>query len=293
MIKGRIVKGIAGFYYVKTSEGIIESRARGVFRDVNVNLTPLVGDYVKIRISDEDNTGYIIEVEDRKTKLSRPPVANISQALIVMSVKSPDINTWLLDKFLVMADYEGLDIIICINKADLDEVAADMLKEIYLKAGYRVVVTSIVDGRGMEKLKQELKGQTTILAGPSGAGKSSLINYLYPGFQLQIGEVSDKSQRGKHTTRHTEILEVEEDTFVLDSPGFSSLTLEFIREYEDLRNYFKEIKKYGSECKFLSCLHDREPGCKVKENVEKEIIDENRYKNYLLLLDEIKNIRRY
>lgn len=293
MIEGRIVKGIAGFYYVKTSEGIVESRARGVFRDVNVKITPMVGDYVKIRISEEDKTGYIVEIEDRKTKLLRPPVSNISQAIIVMSVKSPDINTWLLDKFLVMAEYEDLDILICINKCDLDREAADELKETYKKAGYKVIITSIIEDIGLEKVKYELRDHTTVFAGPSGTGKSSLLNSIYPGFKLQVGDISIKSQRGKHTTRHIELLEVEKDTFVLDTPGFSSLKLDFIKEHENLRNYFREIDKYGSECKFLSCLHDKEPGCKVKEKVEKNIIDENRYKNYLLLLEEIKNIRRY
>lgn len=291
MIRGRIVKGIAGFYYVKTDQGIIQSRARGVFRDEK--LTPLVGDMVKIKISDEDNTGYVIELEDRTTKLLRPPVANITQAVIVMSVKNPDINTWLLDKFLVMAEYENLDILITINKCDLDEKEAKRLREIYENIGYRTILTSAVDHIGIDRLKEELKNNITVFAGPSGAGKSSLLNSLYPGFKLQTGDISLKNKRGKHTTRHTELLEVEEDTFVLDSPGFSSLNLDFIKEYENLRSYFKEIESYGSKCKFQSCLHDREPGCNVKAGVENGLIDKDRYKNYLSLLEEIKNIRRY
>ena len=291
MIEGRIVKGIAGFYYVKTSQGVIQSRARGSFRDDN--LVPMVGDIVKIKISEEDNTGYVIEIKGRDTKLLRPSVSNISQALIVMSIESPDINTWLLDKFLVMAEYENLNIVICINKYDLGNKKAKEIKNIYEKVGYKVILTSVIDDIGIDDLKEVLKNNTTVFAGPSGVGKSSLLNSLYPGFKLQTGDISAKNKRGKHTTRHVELLEVEEETFVLDSPGFSSLRLDFIDEHESLRSYFKEIEKYGSECKFSSCLHDKEPGCKVKENVEKEIIDKDRYKNYLLLLEEIKNIRRY
>lgn len=291
MIEGRIIKAIAGFYYVKTSQGVIQSRARGVFRDDNI--TPLVGDLVKIKISDEDNTGYVFEIADRKTKLLRPPVANITQAVIVMSVKNPDINTWLLDKLIVMAEYENLDILIVINKCELGEAEAKRLEEVYKKIGYRTLLTSAEEHIGIDGLKKELKNNISVFAGPSGAGKSSLLNSLYPGFKLQTGDISVKNKRGKHTTRHTELLEVDEDTFVLDSPGFSSLQLEFIKEHESLRSYFKEIEKYGSQCKFQSCLHDREPACKVKENVEKGIIDKDRYENYLSLLEEIKNIRRY
>lgn len=291
MIEGRIIKAIAGFYYVKTKEGIIQSRARGVFRDEN--LTPLVGDMVNIRISTEDNTGYVVEIKDRSTKLLRPPVANITQAVIVMSVKHPDINKWLLDKFLVMAEHENLDIVICINKCDLGEKQAIEIQNVYKNIGYKTILTSVIQNIGIKDLKEELKDNITVFAGPSGAGKSSLLNALYPGFKLQTGDISTKTKRGKHTTRHTELLEVEENTFVLDSPGFSSLKLDFIERHEELRHYFKEIEKHGENCKFLSCLHDREPGCKVKENVEKEIIDRDRYKNYLSLLEEIKNIRRY
>lgn len=291
MIKGRIIKAIAGFYYVKTSEGIIQSRARGVFRDEN--LTPLVGDVVNIRVSTEDNTGYVVEIDNRSTKLLRPPVSNITQAVIVMSVRNPDINTWLLDKFIVMAEYEDLDIVICVNKCDLGYEEAKKLKDIYEKIGYKIILTSVKKNIGIDALKKELKNNITVFAGPSGVGKSSLLNSLYPGFKLQTGDISNKTKRGKHTTRHIELLEFEENTFVLDSPGFSSLKLDFIKEHESLRSYFKEIEKYGQDCKFLSCLHDKEPGCKVKENVEKNNIDTKRYKNYLSLLEEIKNIRRY
>lgn len=291
MLEGIIIKGIGGFYYVKTKEGIIESRARGVFRDTGI--TPLVGDRVKIRMNDDDNTGYVDEILPRTNELVRPPVANISQAIIVMSIKSPDINTWLLDKFLLMAEYINLNIIICLNKLDLSKDKSIELKDIYLKAGYKVIITSTKEDIGINELKSALKGHVTVFAGPSGVGKSSLLNKISPYFDREIGDISLKSKRGKHTTRSVELLELREDTFVLDTPGFSSLNLDFIEEPSEVKDYFKEINKYGVECRFQSCLHDKEPGCAVKSYVEKGIIDDKRYSNYLLLLEDIRNIRRY
>ncbi len=291
MVDGIIIKGIGGFYYVKTSKGIIESRARGVFREDN--LTPLVGDRVKIRISDEDNTGYIVEIEPRKTQLLRPPVANVTQAIIVMSIKKPEINSWLLDKFLLMAEYEGLEVLICLNKADLDEDKALEYKEIYEKAGYDVIMTSAKENLGIDKLRDRLSNNISVFAGPSGAGKSSILNLINPSFKLETGDVSMKTKRGKHTTRHVELLDLDDNSYVLDSPGFSSLNLDFIEDETEVRDYFREIHKYGGECRFLSCLHHKEPDCSIKEYVENGVIHKERYKNYLLLLDEVKNIRRY
>lgn len=291
MLKGIIVKGIGGFYYVKTLEGIIESRARGVFRDENI--TPLVGDKVTVRISEEDGTGYIVDIEERKTQLLRPPVANVTQAIIVMSVKSPNINTWLLDKFLLMAEYEGLDVIICLNKYDLDEKLSEKYKWIYEKAGYKVLLTSCKLDRGIDELKNQLHNNISVFAGPSGVGKSSLLNKVDHRLDLEIGTVSNKTKRGKHTTRHIELLELFEESFILDTPGFSSLNLDFIEDENHVKDYFREIHKYGRDCRFLTCLHDKEPDCRVKEKVEEGLIDEDRYHNYLLLLNEVRNIRRY
>ncbi len=291
MLKGRIIKGVGGLYSVKTSEGVIMSRARGVFRVENT--TPLIGDLVNIRISQEDKMGYIIDIYDRKSQLLRPPVANITQAIVVMSVKQPEINTWLLDKFLLMAEYENLDTVVCINKSDLDEKKAEDLKEIYEKAGYEVIITSIIEKKGIGEVKRHLENNISVFAGPSGVGKSSLLNEIHEGFKLETGVVSLKSERGKHTTRHIELLEIDENSFVLDSPGFSSLNLDFIEDETEIRNYFKEIHEYGENCKFLSCLHNKEPGCAVKKAVEENHIDKNRYENYLLLLEEVRNIRRY
>lgn len=291
MLEGIIVKGVGGFYYVKTINGIIESRARGVFRDEGI--TPLVGDRVKIRISEEDNSGYVDEILPRTNELLRPPVANVSQAIIVMSIKNPDINTWLLDKFLLMAEHINLNIIICFNKLDLSEKKVVELRDIYVKAGYKVIITSIKDDIGIDELKASLKGHITVFAGPSGVGKSSLLNKFNPNFNRETGDISSKSKRGKHTTRSVELLELEDDTFVLDTPGFSSLNLDFINEPSDVKQYFKEINKYGAECRFQSCIHDKEPDCAVKDYVKDGTIDETRYSNYLLLLNDIRNIRRY
>lgn len=291
MVNGIIIKGIGGFYYVKTESGIVECRARGIFREEN--LTPLVGDKVKIRISDEDNTGYIEEIYPRTSQLLRPPVANITQAIIVMSIKKPDVNTWLLDRFLIMAEHERLEIMICINKSDLMPEKALELKTIYENIGYRVINTSVLTGLGIDELKIALDNNISVFAGPSGAGKSSLLNAVNRNFKLETGDVSTKTKRGKHTTRHVELLELHDNAFVLDSPGFSSLNIDFIEEEIQLKNYFKEIYKYGENCRFISCLHGNEPDCEVKRQVEEGNIAKERYENYLLFLEEIKNIRRY
>lgn len=291
MLEGIIVKGIGGFYYVKTEEGIIESRARGVFRDNDI--TPLVGDKVKVRISEEDGTGYVVDVAKRSTQLLRPPVANVTQAIVVMSVKSPDINTWLLDKFLLMAEYEGLDVIVCINKSDLNPDLSKRYKDVYEKAGYKVLLTSTKLDIGIDDLNKHLLNNISVFAGPSGVGKSSLLNRVDNRLNLETGTVSNKTKRGKHTTRHIELLELDAESFILDTPGFSSLNLDFIGDETYVKDYFREIYKYSQDCRFLSCLHDKEPGCAIKEMVQEGIIDEERYNNYLLLLNEVRNIRRY
>lgn len=291
MIDGIIVKGIGGFYYVKTEEEVIQCRARGNFREENI--TPLIGDKVRIRISKEDNNGYIDEIYPRTSQLTRPAVANINHAIIVMSIEKPDINSWLLDRFLIMAEHENLEITICLNKIDLNKDMALELNKVYENAGYKVINTSVDMGIGIEELKNTLSNKISVFAGPSGAGKSSLLNLIDPNFKLETGEVSAKTSRGKHTTRHVELLDLDEHSFVLDSPGFSSLNIEFIEEESELRNYFREIRKHGENCRFTSCLHFNEPNCEVKNQVDIGNIEKSRYENYLLFLEEIKNIRRY
>lgn len=291
MIHGIITKGVGGFYYVKTSDDLIECRARGNFREENI--TPLVGDNVKIRISSEDNSGYIDEICKRKTQLKRPAVANITQAIIVMSIKEPDINTWLLDRFIIMAENEGLNIVICINKIDINLDKSLLIKKIYEDIGYEVLITSIEDNSGIEELRKSLENNTSVFAGPSGVGKSSLLNLINPKYKLVTGSISSKNKRGKHTTRHTELLYLEENSYVLDSPGFSSLDISFIEDERQLKQYFLEINKYGQRCKFLNCLHLNEPGCEVKNQVDIGNISKDRYENYISFLEEIKKIRRY
>ncbi|NLY77349.1 MAG: ribosome small subunit-dependent GTPase A [Tissierellia bacterium] len=292
MIEGIITKGVGGFYYVKTESDIIECRARGIFREQNI--PPLVGDKVLIRINPEDNTGYIEEVYERKTYLVRPPVANVTQAIIVMSLKEPAINLWLLDRFLVMAEYNRLNIHICINKADLakqDDINSIM--GMYDNAGYNILKTSTKTMEGIEELNNILANQITVFAGPSGVGKSSLLNKINPGLKLKSGEVSKKTNRGKHTTRHVELFELGPNSFVLDTPGFSSLSLDFIEDPIELSFYFKEINKYKYDCKFNGCLHYKEPDCEVKRQVQEGNISSQRYDNYIQFLEEIINNRRF
>lgn len=288
---GIITKGIGGFYYIKTDEGIIESKARGVFREDKIK--PMIGDRVRIRISSEDNTGYIEEIYPRDTELIRPAVANVTQVIVVVSIKDPKLNTWLLDRFTIMAEHENLKLLICINKSDLDREEAKKVKEAYSLAGYDVIETSVEDNIGIEELKEELKGQVSVFAGPSGVGKSSILNLLDNDLGLEVGNISKKTKRGKHTTRHVELIDLGNDSYVLDTPGFSSLNLDFLDDETLVRKYFREINKYGVDCKFLSCLHKNEPKCNVKKMVEEGKISELRYTNYLRFLDEVKNIKRY
>lgn len=292
MLEGVIVKGIGGFYYVDTHKGVYECRARGIFREEKI--TPMIGDKVSIRLSQEDNTGYIENIHDRKSQLLRPAVANITTVIIVMSIKKPTLNYWLLDRFLIMAEHENLNIHICINKIDLDDDnKASLIDETYDKAGYQVIKTSTKTGEGIKELKMTLKDNITVFAGPSGVGKSSLLNQIQPNLNLKTGVVSKKTTHGKHTTRHVELIDLDSHGYVVDSPGFSSLDIDFIESEVELGQYFREINEYSHKCKFTGCLHDKEPGCEIKDQVEKGNISSIRYENYLQFLEEIRNIRRY
>lgn len=292
MINGKIIKGIGGFYYVDTENGLYECRARGIFRKNKI--TPLVGDRVSISVVDEENKkGVVEEIEERDTELVRPPIANVDKALIVFAIKNPSPNLSLLDRFIVLAEKENLEIVIVFTKVDLDtdgELLGE-LKDIYEVSGYKVISVSNKLKLNIDKIKEELKENTVVFAGPSGVGKSSLLNEVDKNFELKTGEVSDKIKRGKHTTRHAELLKLECGGMVADTPGFSSLTLDDTDESE-LKEYFIEFDKYD-ECRFGSrCIHENEPSCAVKEAVENGDISKKRYESYIQLLNEIRSGKR-
>ena len=291
MLEGIIIKGIGGFYYVKVKEKVYECRARGLFRKSKI--IPLIGDKVLIRINEEDNTGYIEQILDRITELKRPPVSNVNQAIIVFATQKPEPNLWLLDRFLLLASYQELDVIICINKVDLDsEGKTDEIFSIYDKAGYKVVKTSCKTNTGIDEIRELLRDKITVFAGPSGVGKSTLLNNIQSNLKLQTGDISHKTSRGKHTTRHVELIELDLGGWVVDTPGFSTLDIDFLDEKE-LQNYFLEISDRSAMCRFSGCFHYKEPGCAVKEAVDIGEISKSRYENYLSMLQEIKDIRRY
>ena len=292
MINGKIIKGIGRFYYVDTEKGLYECRARGIFRKNKI--TPLVGDRVSISVVDEENKkGVVEEIEKRDTELVRPPIANVDKALIVFAIKNPSPNLSLLDRFIVLAEKENLEIVIVFTKVDLDADGEllEELKSIYEVSGYKVIPVSNKLKLNIDKIKEELKENTVVFAGPSGVGKSSLLNEVDKNFELKTGEVSDKIKRGKHTTRHAELLKLECGGMVADTPGFSSLTLDDIDESE-LKEYFIEFDKYD-DCRFGSrCIHENEPSCAVKEAVENGEISKKRYESYIQLLNEIRSGKR-
>lgn len=292
MMKGKIVKGIAGFYYVQAGSKIYECKAKGLFRKDGTK--PLVGDDVEIVILDEEKAfGNIEALLPRRSVLIRPAVANVDQALVVFSIVHPKPNFNLLDRFLIMMERQGLPCIICFNKHDIDvEEEGQTFREIYEKCGYMVVTLSTKTGEGLEDLRALLRGKTTTVAGPSGVGKSSLVNCLSPEQKMETGGISEKIERGKHTTRHTEILRIAEETYILDTPGFSSLSL-FDIEKEELGACYPEFAKWEKNCRFAGCSHVAEPVCGVKDALKTGDISQLRYDNYLLLYEELKNRRRY
>lgn len=292
-MQGKIVKGIAGFYYVHVVEsGLYECKAKGVFRKEKIK--PLVGDMVEIDILDEnEKKGNITDILERKNELIRPAVANIDQALVVFAVTKPKPHFNLLDRFLIMMESKGIPVILCFNKKDLaKEPEIRSLKDIYEKCGYQMIFTSALEQENVEELKELLSGKTTAIAGPSGVGKSSLINIFQPEAKMETGSISEKIERGKHTTRHSELIWIADDTYIMDTPGFSSLyTNEF--EKEELKYYFTEFAPFEGKCRFLGCDHVHEPGCAVKEALEDGKIHPVRYENYLEMYKELKEKRRY
>ena len=287
-MKGKIIKGIGGFYYVKTENGIIECKARGKFR--HKSLKPMVGDNVEILI--ENGKGTIEKIEERTSELIRPTVANVTQAFVVFAIKNPDLNFDLLNRFLVLCESNNIKAIVALNKIDLvSEEEKIELKEKINAIGYEVLFINAKEGIGVDDLKNRLQGNVTVLCGPSGAGKSTLINTLTDRIHMETGEVSEKIGRGRHTTRHSELIEVS-DGYIVDTPGFSTLDVTFI-DKEDLRYCFPDFDEYNNECKYRGCLHHKEPGCAVKEAVEEGKINKYRYEFYIRTLEEILKGRKY
>ena len=292
-MQGKIIKGIAGFYYVNVVEsGVYECKAKGVFRKEKIK--PLVGDNVRIEILDEENkTGNIVEIFPRKNELIRPAVANIDQALVVFAVTKLTPHFNLLDRFLVMMERKEIPVVLCFNKKDIatsPEIAE--LEAIYEKCGYPIVFTSALEQENIEEIRRLLLKKTTAIAGPSGVGKSSLINLLQNQVQMETGTISRKIERGKHTTRHSELIAVDADSYIMDTPGFSSLYVNDF-EKEELKYYFREFASYEGQCRFQGCDHVHEPGCAVKEALEEGKIHPVRYKNYLEMYTELKEKKRY
>jgi ribosome biogenesis GTPase len=288
MPQGIIIKGIGGFYYVKQGGTVVECKARGRFR--NQSIVPLVGDIVDAIYKDG---GWVIDsIKPRSTELIRPPIANVNHVVVVFSSKRPEPNFNLLDRFLLMAEYTGLDITICINKIDLSvKPEMDIMSQPYRDAGYNVVYSSTKSGEGIEALRTILMGRITVFAGPSGVGKSSILNALHPSFSMKTGELSSKLDRGKHTTRHTELLELDGGGFVADTPGFSSIDISHITK-EELEVLFPEFSDLINKCHFQGCSHISEPDCAIKKAVLDKKINENRYKTYIEMYQDIKKGRR-
>lgn len=301
-MQGKIIKGIAGFYYVHSAEvngsgeagagSVYECKAKGVFRKDHKK--PLVGDDVSFDIlNEEEKLGNIREILPRHSELIRPAVANVDQALIIFSIVKPQPNFNLLDRFLIMMQQQDIPCIVCFNKLDIDEDGAGAkYREVYRNCGYQTVSVSAREKQGIEELRKLLENKTTTVAGPSGVGKSSLVNCLQSGTVMETGGISEKIERGRHTTRHSELIAVKGNTYILDTPGFSSLGL-FDLEKEELAQYYPEFAEHEKYCRFGGCAHIAEPVCGVRDAVAEGQIDRMRYENYCLLYEELKAKKKY
>ncbi|SET81139.1 ribosome biogenesis GTPase [Oceanobacillus limi] len=288
MADGRIIKALSGFYYVQTGDGVYQCKGRGVFRKKKI--TPLVGDFVTFDI-DENDEGYITEVKPRTTELVRPPISNINQAVIVSSATMPDFSTTLLDRFLVLIEAKGIEPIIFITKIDAIEESTlteiEKYKNEYEQIGYSVELFSAKQPSDLEKIKKYFSNHVSVIAGQSGVGKSSLLNALNPMLLLKTADISKSLGRGKHTTRHVELVEVA-DGLVADTPGFSALDFDDI-ELEDLSYCFPEMRERADQCKFRGCMHLKEPKCAVKHSVDLGEIASYRYEHYVSFAEEIQS----
>ena len=292
-MQGKIIKGIAGFYYIYAeNDEIYECKAKGIFRKDKQK--PLVGDNVEIEVLDEqEKEGSVTAILPRKNSLIRPAVANVDQAFVIFAMENPKPNFMLLDRFLIMMEKENVPAVICFNKKDLaKQEELELLYETYKSCGYDVIFSSTFNGEGLDEIREILKGKTTVVAGPSGVGKSTLINLLAPEVQMETGEISEKIQRGKHTTRHSQLILLNEQTYIFDTPGFSSLAVDFF-EKETLGTLFPEFVEYEQNCRFTGCSHIGEPVCGVKEALAEGKISQSRYNNYVQIYNELKDKRKY
>ena len=287
---GKIIKSIAGFYEVHTPEAIYRCRARGLFRALGVK--PLVGDDVEIEVTDtvsDPMEGNVIRLKPRRNELVRPNVANVDQALLLFAITHPAPSYNMLDRFLISIAIRKLPAILCFNKQDLaTEEEIRELREAYEACGCKVLFTSAHEPDSLTALAECLTGKTTVLTGPSGVGKSTLINMICPGARMQTGELSRKIHRGRNTTRHVELLAGGGDTYLVDTPGFTSLYLTDV-EPEDLRYYYPEFTPYEGKCRFSTCVHMKEPDCAVRDAVEAGAVSRIRYQNYRELMEELRS----
>ena len=288
-MRGVIVKGIAGFYYVKVEDKVYQCKARGKFKKLGI--VPTVGDLAEIQVLD-DGDGVVNEILPRRNFFLRPPIANVDCMVVVIAAADPEPNFTILDKFLVMAEGNRTDVVICVNKVEI--ASAEILlriKEIY-KDIYPLVFVSCVEKTGFEELELLLKDKKSALAGPSGVGKSTILNCLMPNEDIEVGEISHKTRRGKHTTRHVEIFETNFGAMLFDTPGFTSFEI-LEAEEDQLHFYYPEMARFISNCKYDNCRHIKEPNCGVIAAVEEGLISKSRYKSYVEQVTEIREKKKY
>lgn len=285
-----ILKGIGGFYYVRTDTGIVECKARGRFRKSSEK--PAIGDHVTIEVQ-EDGTGYMMSIQPRKNKLMRPAVSNIDQLVVVCSAAPPVTETLLIDKVTAIAEFKEMDTIIAINKCDLNR--GDRLYDIYTQAGFSVFRVSAETGEGIDALQEQLRGRVSAFAGNSGVGKSSLLNAIDPRFQMKTGSISSKTERGRHTTRHVELVELSVGGYIADTPGFSAFDTERMDLIlkDDLQYAFREFEPYLNQCQFTGCAHVKEKGCAIRAAVEAGKIPKERHESYCQLYESVKDIKEW
>ena len=290
MSRGRIEKALSGFYYVNTGGETLQCRARGKFR--REGLSPLVGDWVQVRELG-NGEGFVEAVEERRNQFARPAAANIDQLVILASAAIPVTEPYLIDRIASIAALKGCQVLLCLNKCDLD--SADELYDIYSRSAIPVLRISAVTGQGLDALRAAIRGKLNAFTGNSGVGKSSVLNALLPSLDLPVGEVSKALGRGRHTTRHVELFALGEDTYIIDTPGFSSFdTAEMdLALKQHLPETFPEFVPYVDDCRFTGCTHTKEKGCRVLQAVKDGLIPASRHRSYVRLFDELKDVKEW